>query len=165
MRTLLVLTLAAACSLLLQTTLLQTLRLDAAVPDILLVLVVYLGLYQHTAGGACGAFVLGYMEDSLSGTVVGLNAFAMSLVFLLVYLTSRRLWVDNVVSRVVVVFLASLVKIAGVMVLLALFFSLDVAWSAFLRSLLIQPLVASLLAPPIFALLGRVYRPDEADAG
>ena len=57
MRTFLVMTLLAALGLLLQTTLLHSLRLGPAVPDLLLVLCAYLGLYRHTVGGAFGVFV------------------------------------------------------------------------------------------------------------
>ena len=118
MRTVVAVVLAAAIGLVLQSTALHAIPGGAAVPDVLLILCVYLGLRRHSVGGAVGAFVLGYVQDSFSGTAVGLNAAAMCLVYLTIYLTSRRLWVDNLVSRVVVVFLAAVIKIVAVTVLI-----------------------------------------------
>jgi len=164
MRTFLVLAIAAAVALVLQTTILQALPYVSVVPDVLLILCVYLGLYHHSAGGALGAFMLGYLEDSVSGSAAGLNAFALCLIFLLIYLTSRRLWVENVVSQVVVVFLAALVKAAAVTALLAIFASFQRGWSLVLGSLVLQGLLTAAVAPLVFALLKRTRRASDAHA-
>ncbi len=155
---------AAAIGLVLQTTLLTTFRFGDAAPDLLLILCVYLGLHQHTVGAAVAAFGLGYLQDSFSGSATGLNAFAMSLVFLLVYLTSSRLWMDNLISRIAVVFFASVVKTLGVMLLLGLFLSLDGVWKTAVHHLVLQAIVAAAAAPPVFALLSGVKRIEQADA-
>lgn len=161
MRTAAVIAVFAVLGLLLQTTLPQVIHPGAAAPDLLLILCVYLGLRHHTVGGAVGAFALGYMEDAVSGGAAGINAFGMSLVFVLVYLTSRRLWVDNLLSRVVVVFLASVVKTAAVVSLLTLFLSLDELRNAVMQSLLLQPIMAAAIASPVFALLAGTQQPVE----
>jgi rod shape-determining protein MreD len=140
-------------ALLLQTTLLPLTSMGRATPDLLLIICVYLGLHQHTVTGAIGAFVLGYLQDAFSGSVVGLNAFAMSLVFTLVYLTSRRLWVDNAVSKIVVVFLASVLKTGAILALIAVFLSAGYFWHTVVRYLLIEAVLAALLSPAVFALL------------
>ena len=73
------------------------------VPDLILVLCVYWGLYHPTVGAALGSFLLGYSVDVVSSPILGLNAFAMSLVFLAVYLSSRSIWLHHpVVSSIVV---------------------------------------------------------------
>jgi len=46
------------------------------VDDLVLVLAVYLGVRHHGAGGAFGAFLLGYFLDTFSGTLLGVHAFA-----------------------------------------------------------------------------------------
>ncbi|OFV87103.1 MAG: rod shape-determining protein MreD [Acidobacteria bacterium RBG_16_68_9] len=164
MRTVAIIVLAATVGLVLQSTAVQVLRLDAAVPDVLLVLCVYLGLRYHTVGGAIGAFALGYAEDSVSGGAVGLNAFAMSAAFLLVYLTSRRLWVDNMLSKVVVVLLASLVKIAAVTILFAVFLAPEQIWGATVGSLALQSVLTAALGPPLLAILASTERLAEEEA-
>ena len=164
MRTFLVIVLGAIIGLVLESTALQALRIDAAVPDVLLVLCVYLGLRHHTVGGALGAFSLGYAEDSMSGGAVGLNAFAMCLAFLLVYLTSRRLWVDNLLSKVVVVLLASVVKITAVTVLLLIFIAPEQVWGGIVGSLVLQAVLTAALGPPVLAILVSTEQSEEEAA-
>lgn len=153
MRTALVVALVACVGLLLQSTVLQLLPFEHAVPDVLLVVNVYLALHFHTVGGALGAFLLGYVQDSASGSPAGLNACGMLVVFVLVYLTCRRLWVDNAVSKVVLVFLASLVKTIVVVGLLAAFTSSAGSWRTLPLILLSHAFLAALLAPPVFWIL------------
>jgi len=140
-------------ALLLQTTVLPFAALGRATPDLLLIMCVYLGLHQHTVGGAIGAFSLGYLQDAFSGSVAGLNAFGMCLVFTVVYLTSRRLWVDNTISKIAVVFLASVLKTVAILVLVALFLSIEGLWRTMLSYLLIEAVLAALLSPAVFAVL------------
>ncbi len=156
--------LVAALGLLLQTTLLHVLPFGQPAPEIVLVLCVYLGLHHHTVGGVFGAFLLGYLQDSVSGSPPGLNAFGMVVVYVLVYLTCRRLWVDNVVSRVVLVFLASLVKTVAVVAFIAVFIASGVSWSATVGRLLVNATLAAVVAPPVFWLLARVRLAEEREA-
>jgi rod shape-determining protein MreD len=153
MRTAIVVALVACVGLLLQSTAFQVLPFEHAVPDVLLVVNVYLALHFHTVGGVTGAFLLGYVQDSASGSPAGLNASGMLVVFVLVYLTCRRLWVDNLVSKVVLVFLASLVKTIVVVSLLAAFTSSAGSWRTFPLVLLSHAALASLAAPPVFWIL------------
>jgi rod shape-determining protein MreD len=153
MRTAVLLTTIVIGALLLQTTLLPLTSVGRATPDLLLIICVYLGLHQHTVAGAVGAFVLGYLQDAFSGSVVGLNAFGMSLVFTLVYLTSRRLWVDNAISKIVVVFLASVLKTGAILALIAIFLSAGNLWHTVVQYLLIEAALAAVLSPAVFALL------------
>jgi rod shape-determining protein MreD len=163
MRTVLCFVAVAIAALLVQATLWQWFPLGGAVPDLLLILCVYLGLHQHTVGGALGAFFLGYAQDSFSGGAVGFNAFAMSLVFAVVYLTSRRLWVDNTISKIVLVFLASLMKTLVIVMLLAIFVSTDGVWATIAHHIVIEAAVAAALSPPIFSLLALSRRVAAAE--
>jgi rod shape-determining protein MreD len=153
MRTAVLLTTIVIAALLLQTTLLPFTSVGRATPDLLLIICVYLGLHQHTVAGAVGAFVLGYLQDAFSGSVIGLNAFGMSLVFAVVYLTSRRLWVDNAISKIVVVFLASVLKTGAILALIAIFLSAGSLWHTVVQYLLIEAALAAVLSPAVFALL------------
>jgi len=149
------LSLLAVLALLLQTTVLPRAAIGRATPDLMLIICVYLGLHHHTVGGAVGAFMLGYLQDAFSGSVIGLNAFGMCLVFSAVYLTSRRLWVDNTLSQIVVVFLASMLKTVTVLILVAIFLPVDGWWHSLLGSLFLQAGLAAIISPPLFALLAQ----------
>jgi rod shape-determining protein MreD len=155
MRLFLLFFLAAIFVLLLQTTLLHLLPISPVVPDLTLVLCVYLGLYHPTVGAALGAFLLGYSIDIVSSRIIGLNAFAMSLVFLTVYLSSRAIWLQNPLVSSLVVLLASLVKGAALVLVSAIFVSIEGFWIGAGWYIIREALLAALLAPVVFALLRR----------
>jgi len=155
MRLFLLFFLAAIFVLLLQTTLLHLLPISPVVPDLTLVLCVYLGLYHPTVGAALGAFLLGYSIDIVSSRIIGLNAFAMSLVFLTVYLSSRAIWLQNPLVSSLVVLLASLVKGAALVLVSAIFVSIEGFWIGAGWYIIKEALLAALLAPVVFALLRR----------
>jgi len=138
--------------ILLQTTFLH---FFPVVPDLILVLCVYWGLHHPTVGAVLGSFVLGYSVDVVSSPILGINAFAMSLVFLAVYLSSRSIWLHSPLVSAIVVLLASLVKGFALVLVWALFLSTEGFWMGAIRYILLEALVAALLAPVVFALLRR----------
>lgn len=140
---------------LLQTTVLHLLPLGPFVPDLILVLCVYWGLNHPTVGAVLSAFILGYSVDVVSSPLLGLNAFAMSMVFLAVYLSSRAIWIENPFVSALVVFLASCVKGVALVVVWAVFLTMDNLWLGALRYIFLEALLAAVLAPAVFALLRR----------
>jgi rod shape-determining protein MreD len=145
--------LSGVIALLLQTTILHALSGGRAIPDLILILCVYLGLYEHNVGGAAGAFLFGYMLDSFSGSVVGLNALAMTSVYLVVYLASRRLWMDNTFSGISMVFLATFLKGVTVLGALAAYLTVDRLTLGAAQILLGEALLAAALTPLVFGFL------------
>ena len=141
--------------LLLQTTLLHLIPGGPIVPDLTLVLCVYLGLYHPTVGAALGSFLLGYSIDIVSSRVIGVNAFAMSLVFLSVYFSSRSIWLQNPMVTSLVVLLAALVKGAALVLVSAIFVSVEGFWIGAAWYIINEALLAAVLAPMVFALLRR----------
>jgi len=140
---------------LLQTTFLHLLPLGPIVPDLILVLCVYWGLNHPTVGAVLGSFLLGYSVDVFSSPVLGLNAFAMSLVFLAVYLSSRCIWVHNPLLSAAVVFFASWIKGAALILVGSLFLAAEGLWIGVLKYIFLEALVAAALAPWVFSLLRR----------
>jgi rod shape-determining protein MreD len=139
----------------LQMSILHLLPLGPLVPDLILVLCVYLGVYHPSVGAALGAFALGYSLDVVSSPLLGINAFAMSLVFLAVYLGARTIWLHNVVVSAFLVLAASLVKSAALLLVWAVFLSVDGSWTAAVHYILLEALLAAALAPVFFMLLQR----------
>lgn len=157
MKAILLFTLVAIAALLLQTTVLPQALLGRASPDLVLIVCVYLALYRHSAGGAAAAFGLGYLQDAFSGSAMGLNAFGMSLVFVFIALTSRRLWVDNTLSRVVVVFVAAVIKTSAILLLVAFFMSVQGLSATVARALFLDAVLVAALSPAAFAILSRTH--------
>jgi rod shape-determining protein MreD len=138
-------------------------------PDLILVLAVYLGLHFHSAGGALGAFLLGYLLDTASGVAPGLACLTMTLVFGVVYLLSQRLWMENPVSNVAAVALGEAIRISVVTLYFAVSGQGSGRWFELERTLALEALLALLLTPLVFSLLDtqlgrpRSARPREAD--
>ena len=147
--------LAGFLVVLLQTTFLHLLPLGPIVPDLILVLCVYWGLNHPTVGAVLGSFLLGYSVDVFSSPVLGHNAFAMSLVFLAVYLSSRCIWIHNPLLSAAVVFLASWIKGAALIMVGTLFLAVDGLWMGVLKYIFLEALIAAMLAPAVFSLLRR----------
>lgn len=143
---------------LLQSTVFHLLPLRPVVPDLILVLCVYWGLHHPTVGAVLGSFLLGYSVDVVSSPILGLNAFAMSLVFLAVYLSSRSIWLHNWFVSFFVVLLAALIKGVALILMSAIFLSMDGLWLGAARYLFLEALVAAALAPFVFPLLRRGQR-------
>lgn len=154
MRPLLVFAVAGIVAVVVQTSLVQRLGFLPAAPDLIVVLCVYLGLHYHSAGGAIGAFLLGYLLDTFSGAVPGLYCLTMTLVFGMVYLLSKRLWMENPMSNVAAVALGSAVKIVTVVLYFAVVSPRAVDWWIVLRTLTVEALLALICAPAVFAALG-----------
>jgi rod shape-determining protein MreD len=140
---------------LLQTTILN---LFPVVPDLVLIVCVYWGLHQPTAAAVLGSFALGYSVDIVASPILGLNAFAMSIVFLAVYLSSRSIWLHGHIASTFVVLLAALVKGAAFVLAWAVFLSTERFWAGALRYIITEALIAALIAPLIFALLRRSHK-------
>jgi rod shape-determining protein MreD len=125
------------------------------VPDLVLVLCVYLGLHHPTVGAAVGSFLLGYSVDVVSSRLLGLNAFAMTLVFLAVYFSSRSIWLHHPIVTSLIVLFAALVKGLAVVLLWIVFLSMEGFWLGAAKYIIAEALVAAALAPVVFALLRR----------
>jgi rod shape-determining protein MreD len=145
---------ATLAALALQTMLPYWLPLGPYVPDLVLILAVDLGMRHHSAVAALMAFVMGYAIDAVSGTQVGLNAFMITLVFLLAYEMSSQLLVTNVVVGMLAVFVGVIIKDLGSIAISSGFSGLASS-PALTRYLLGQAAVSALLAPAVFAAMAR----------
>ncbi len=144
--------------ILLQTTLFHLLPLGPIVPDLILVLCVYWALYRPTVSAALGSFILGYSVDVFSSPILGVNTFAMSMVFFTTYLSSRYIWAHffpNPFLVAAVVFIASWVKVGALVVVWSLFMPTKGLWAGAVKYVFLEALFAAVLAPGLFFLLER----------
>jgi hypothetical protein len=82
----------------------------------------------------------------------------MTTVYLVVYLVSRRLWMDNTLSGVAMVFLGSLLKGIAIVVALAAYLSIDRMSFRVAQTLFAEALLAAALTPVLFGSLGWAKR-------
>jgi rod shape-determining protein MreD len=156
---------AGIASMLLQTTVFPVLLPASLAPNLLLVLVVYLGVHQFGAPGAIGAFLLGYFLDTFSGTLLGLHAFAFTAVYLGVHQIARVLWTDAGLPAVLIVFVAACAYAFLVFAITSLAAAAGrAAWSLGLRHAVLDAVVAAAVTPLVFGFLSWEQRVLRAGA-
>jgi rod shape-determining protein MreD len=149
---------AAMAAMLLQTTVIPSLGWLPVLPDLVLVLAVYVAIRHPGVGGVCGAFLLGWFLDTFSGTALGVNAFALSAVYVAARLVARRLWAESGVPLMAVVFFGACVRAlagAGVQALVA---ARAPVWQHVVRYGFLEAGAAALAAPAVFAVVARMKR-------
>lgn len=134
----------AAC--LLQMTLLPRYLQDPFQPNLLVVLVVFLGLKMPHRFAGLAAFGLGLLQDSFSGIYLGLHAFSYFCIYTLLSELADRLYTDNRALFVLVVFLASILSPLLNLLMLAIFSVSHGVYASLLPALIPQALMNALVA-------------------
>ncbi|MBJ6723530.1 rod shape-determining protein MreD [Geomesophilobacter sediminis] len=147
-------------ALLLQTTLLPAYLVDPFQPNLLIILVVYLGLKLPHRLGPAAALSLGILQDCYSGLCFGLQAFSYLCIYLLLAEISDRLFTDNRLLLVIVVFLATVLNALLNLVMLIVFSVSQGIYASVLPAIIPQALVNALAASILFNL--PLPAPEEA---
>lgn len=139
-------------SLLFQMTLLPAYIVDPFQPNLMIILVVYLGLKLPHRLAPFGAFAVGILQDCISGLCLGLHAFSYLCIYLLLAEISDRLFTDNRMLLVLVVAVATVVSALLNLVMLMVFSVSPGVYASVLPALIPQTLVNALVASVFFNL-------------
>lgn len=137
-------------SLLVQVTLLPAYFADPFKPNLLIVLIAWLGLREGGWHTGALAFLLGLVADCFNGLYLGLSAFSFLFIYLVLRKVADRLYTDSLYLMLLVVFVATLVNGLIHLLLLILFSVADGVYSSLLPGLLPQALVNALAASLLF---------------
>lgn len=140
--------LAGAC--LLQMTLFPRYLVDPFQPNLLIILVVYLGLKLPHRFSGFAALSLGLLQDSFSGIYLGLHAFSYLCIYTLLSELADRLYTDNRALFVLVVFLATFLNALINLLMLIAFSVSQGVYASLLPALVPQALVNALIASMFF---------------
>jgi rod shape-determining protein MreD len=133
-------------ALLFQVTIFPAYLADSFRPDLLIIVVVYLGLRKTVRGGWCLAFLLGLVRDCFSGLYLGLAGFVYLSVYLFLKMVADFLYTGSRSLMILVVFLASVTAGLLQLLLLLLYSKADGIYASLLPALIPQALVNTLLA-------------------
>jgi rod shape-determining protein MreD len=129
----------------------------ALVPNLIIILAVDLGLRHHGVLPAIIAFTMGYATDALAGSHPGLNAFMMTMVFLVSYEISTRLMVANALVGATVVFFGVIATALGTIAIANGFNALSDT-GPLMPELTLEALISAIIAPIVFAMLATSKR-------
>lgn len=130
----------------------STLLPEIPFPDVTLLVIFYVAISRNTIEGALMGFILGYIEDVFTGGIIGSTSFGLVVVFLGVYLASKRMHFTTQAVKAGSAAVLSIVK--GVLVYMVL----DFARVSFHTALDIffQALLTGIFAPAVLAVLARL---------
>lgn len=153
MRLLALYAIATLAALALETTVPHWLPIGMLAPNLVLILAVELGMKYHGALGALLAFAMGYAIDSFSGTHLGLNAFMLTLIYVIAYGLSRYLISTSTAIGVMLVFIGAILTGLANSIGSGGFEGASGAVGIMPR-LALQGAICALLTPLIFAIMG-----------
>ena len=120
------------------------------IPNLIVILAVDLGLRHHGVLPAIIAFGMGYATDALAGSHPGLNAFMVTLVFLVSYEFSSRLLVTNAFVGATIVFFGVIVTDLGTIAIGSGTLSES---GPMVPYILLRAMISALVAPLVFSVL------------
>ncbi len=136
----------------LQTTLVPTISIGTARPDLPFLLVLLVALHEGAAGGALAGFFAGLFVDLESARTLGFSSLAGAVVAFATGILSVHLVRSSVATRMIVTFIATVVKIQLVVVIQS---PVDLAsgFRYFFQSALPGGFYTALLAPIVMGLI------------
>ncbi len=152
MRLILLFGLLALLGLAFETAVPHLISVRSLIPNLIVILAVDLGLRHHGVLPAILAFAMGYATDALAGSHPGLNAFMVTLVFLVSYEISSRLLVTNAFVGATVVFFGVIATALAAVTIGAGFSALGDAGSI-MPALMLQATISAMVAPIVFSIL------------
>jgi len=144
--------------LLLQSTLLAWLLPEYLRPDLLLILLIYLGLNESFRSGALLAYLLGCLFDVFAGHYLGLYGFVFLAIFFATSTTVHWFNTESSMLLVTLVFWGTLVKGGLVMFALSVFAEAGNVWPVVLTSLFPRTIVSCLVAEGLLLFLNWLQR-------
>ncbi len=113
MRLILLFAVFALLGLALETANFHLISFRPLLPNLIVILAVDLGFRHHSMTAALMAFSIGYATDAFAGSHPGLNAFMITLIYVVCYEISSRLLVTNAFVGATVVFFGVILTALG----------------------------------------------------
>ena len=154
-----------ALAVVLQSTLLHWVAIRGVIPDLGLIILVFVAIRRGSMTAQLSGFATGVVEDFLSLSPLGFHAFIRTLVGFLYGLTVGSIFVDPILMPVILTIIATLFK-ALISSVLVSFLSIPAeGFSVFTGPLWIEMGYNAVLAPVLFALLGllKVLKPQKKE--
>ena len=133
-------------ALILQVTLLPAYLDDPFKPNLLLIMVVYLGFQGSMQGGSITSFFLGLLQDTFSGIYLGLHGFSYLFIFILLNKVANRFYTDNSFLLILGAFLATILNGLLNLLLLMMFSAAEGFYLPLFAGLLPQGIMNALMA-------------------
>ena len=136
----------------------DSIRIGGVKPDLLFILVVYMGYSFGSFYGQITGFISGLLHDSVSNSPLGLLTFPKLALGFIAGMIGRSVIKNNVISIILLLFLASLIK--GVITLFLSYTFHQTMISAIITIILPESFYNAILAPPLFFIYDKIYEKE-----
>lgn len=126
-------------------------------PNTTLIIVTYVGQFYSPVPGLFISFILGYSMDIVSGTLIGLNSFAMVSLCYISFMLGKRVVMQSGPTQTVMVFIFCMIY-SGIVLLLFKFFNIDISHYDYLKSSFVDGLATALISPILISGIKRMER-------
>jgi rod shape-determining protein MreD len=157
-RTIVFSTILLIASGLIQSTWLGAIAVLGVIPDVSLVILVWLSYKNGIVEGPIAGFAAGFAEDCLSASPIGFHAFVKTFVAAIAGLLHGSFFIDRIFLPVALGAVATLLKALGAGILYLLFGAKIQTYGLFDRVLWIEAAYNGLIAPFVFLLLGTLKK-------
>jgi rod shape-determining protein MreD len=121
-------------------------------PDVVLIVVISFGFQYSLSFGGGVAFLLGILQDVLSGGVLGLNALSKTVVFILTRSIAQRFYFSHIASKIMMVFVGGIVDGLFVTCILLIGGAIHIPVDVLVRHLLLQIVCTGVFSPLVLAI-------------
>ncbi len=144
--------------IILQSTWLDYIAIRSVVPDLTLLVIVYIAFKSPGLQGQSVGFAAGLLQDGISAGPLGLNAFIKVAVAWLANLLSGKFYIDKLLMPALFGLVATIVKALYLMLLSGFFPGRILSYDLFGSVLWIEAGDNAVAAPVLFLLLGPPHR-------
>jgi len=136
----------------------DAIRIGGVKPDLLFVFVIYIGYSFGSFYGEITGFISGIFHDFISNAPLGLLAFPKLVLGFLAGMIGRSVVKNNVISVLLLLFIASLIK--GIFTLFLTYTFHQSMLSAVVTIILPESFYNAILAPPLFFIYDKIYQKE-----
>ncbi|MBO6218855.1 rod shape-determining protein MreD [Treponema sp. UBA3813] len=142
------------CVVIFETAILSNLLFLPAVPDLLLIVSLYLSVHNGKIFGVSSGFVSGLFLDFLSVSPFGLHCLLRTIIGYVMGIFNKTLNMNGIFLPILIGFIATLIKVLLVFVISVFFPDSVIPYSIFSKAFLFELCANSILTPLVFKFLG-----------
>lgn len=126
-------------------------------PNLILIIVTYVGQFYSPIIGLVISFILGYFLDVVSGTLLGLNSFSMVSLCYLSFILGKRMVMQSSFAQIFTVFIFFIIY-SGIVYSLFKFFGMDISIYPFVKTAVGDGVATAIISPILITAIRRMER-------
>ncbi|GJL77721.1 MAG: rod shape-determining protein MreD [Nitrospinaceae bacterium] len=136
-----------------QTTILENISIAGVTPDLILIFVVFCGINMHGGRGVGMGFAVGFIQDCLSGGLLGVNTLSKSLIAFIFSALKDKILVEGLLSIFLFIIFASMLDGMIFYLVMVTLFKGEISGSFLFSSVPVYAIYNGCVGPILFYIL------------